>query len=228
MGSMYIYLNPVGKLEILRLITITSFLQTLALIYSRLFDEFSAKNIIVIDLFWFIFSNKFNIFNFVLESSAEVISSQTSTSGSVVNALSKNLHLSIRRDGKVFEQHYSDGIPKAKLKATGKSETTGTEIKLTPSRETFTNVVFDFDILAAKLRDLSFLNAGLKIILEDQRVDKKKKFEHKGGLSEFVEYLNGKRNTINSIFHFSKENKEGISVEVALQWNDGYQENVNC
>ena len=147
---------------------------------------------------------------------------------SVVNALSKKLHLTIRRDGKVFEQYYSDGIPKAKLKATGKSETTGTEIKLTPSRETFTNVVFDFDILAAKLRDLSFLNAGLKIILVDQRVDKKKKFEHKGGLSEFVEYLNGKRNTINSIFHFSKENKEGISVEVALQWNDGYQENVNC
>ena len=147
---------------------------------------------------------------------------------SVVNALSKDLHLTIRRDGKVFEQHYSDGVPKAKLKATGKSENTGTEIKLTPSRETFSNVVFDFDILAAKLRDLSFLNAGLKIILEDQRVDKKKKFEHKGGLAEFVEYLNGKRNTINSIFHFGKENKEGISVEVALQWNDGYQESVNC
>ena len=147
---------------------------------------------------------------------------------SVVNALSKDLHLTIRRDGKVFEQHYSDGVPKAKLKATGKSETTGTEIKLTPSKETFSNVIFDFDILAAKLRDLSFLNAGLKIILEDQRVDKKKKFEHKGGLAEFVEYLNGKRNTINSIFHFGKENKEGISVEVALQWNDGYQESVNC
>ena len=147
---------------------------------------------------------------------------------SVVNALSKDLHLTIRRDGKVFEQHYSDGVPKAKLKPTGKSENTGTEIKLTPSKETFSNVVFDFDILAAKLRDLSFLNAGLKIILEDQRVDKKKKFEHKGGLAEFVEYLNGKRNTINSIFHFGKENKEGISVEVALQWNDGYQESVNC
>ena len=147
---------------------------------------------------------------------------------SVVNALSKDLHLTIRREGKVYEQRYSDGVPKAKLKTTGKSETTGTEIKLTPSKETFSNVVFEFDILEAKLRDLSFLNAGLKIILEDQRVDKKKTFEHKGGLAEFVEYLNGKRNTINSIFHFAKENKEGISVEVALQWNDGYQENVNC
>ena len=133
---------------------------------------------------------------------------------SVVNALSKKLHLTIKRDGKVYEQQYSDGIPKAKLKATGKSDTTGTEIKITPSTDTFTNVMFDFDILAGKLRDLSFLNAGVKIILEDQRVDKKKTFKHKGGLSEFVEFLTGKRNTINSIFHFSKENKEGISVEV--------------
>ena len=147
---------------------------------------------------------------------------------SVVNALSKKLHLTIKRDGKVYEQHYSDGIPKGKLKATGKSDITGTEIKITPSTSTFTNVVFDFDVLAGKLRDLSFLNAGVKIILEDQRVDKKKTFKHKGGLAEFVEFLTGKRNTINSIFHFSKENKEGISVEVAMQWNDGYQENVNC
>ena len=147
---------------------------------------------------------------------------------SVVNALSKKLHLTIRRDGKVYEQHYSDGVPKGKLRATGKSDLTGTEIKITPSTDTFTNVVFDFDILAGKLRDLSFLNAGVKIILEDQRVDKKKTFKHKGGLAEFVEYLTGKRNTINSIFHFSKENKDGITVEVAMQWNDGYQENVNC
>ena len=147
---------------------------------------------------------------------------------SVVNALSKKLHLTIRRDGKVYEQHYSDGVPKGKLRATGKSDLTGTEIKITPSTDTFNNVVFDFDILAGKLRDLSFLNAGVKIILEDQRVDKKKTFKHKGGLAEFVEYLTGKRNTINSIFHFSKENKDGITVEVAMQWNDGYQENVNC
>ena len=147
---------------------------------------------------------------------------------SVVNALSKKLHLTIKRDGRVYEQHYSDGIPKAKLKATGKSGDTGTEIKITPSTETFTNVVFDFDILAGKLRDLSFLNAGVKIILVDQRVDKKKTFKHKGGLAEFVEFLTGKRNTINSIFHFLQENKEGITVEVAMQWNDGYQENVNC
>ena len=106
---------------------------------------------------------------------------------SVVNALSKKLHLTIRRDGKVYEQHYSDGVPKGKLRVTGKSNLPGTEIKITPSTDTFTNVVFDFDILAGKLRDLSYLNAGVKIILEDQRVDKKKTFKHKGGLAEFVE-----------------------------------------
>ena len=147
---------------------------------------------------------------------------------SVVNALSKDLHLVIYREGKKYEQNYSDGNPKGKLKETGKAKETGTQIQITPSEETFSNIVFDYDTLAAKLRDLSFLNAGLEIILEDERNSKKKTFLHKGGLAEFVEYLNSKRTTINSIFHFSKESKEGISVEVALQWNDGYQENVNC
>jgi len=147
---------------------------------------------------------------------------------SVVNALSRELHLTIRIGGKVYEQFYSDGIPKGKLKVTGKSEETGTEIEIIPSEETFSNVIFDYETLASKLRDLSFLNAGLKIILEDKRIDKRKVYLHKGGLAEFIEYLNKKRNTINSIFHFLKENSAGIVVEVALQWNDGYQENVNC
>ena len=147
---------------------------------------------------------------------------------SVVNALSSDLHLLIRRDGLVYEQRYADGFPKGKLKVTGKTETTGTEIKIKPSTGTFSNVVFSFEVLASKFKDLSFLNAGLKITLEDQRTEKKKTFLHKGGLSEFIEYLTGKRTTINSIFHFVKENNEGISVEVALQWNDGYQENVSC
>ena len=147
---------------------------------------------------------------------------------SVVNALSKDLHLLIRREGKIHEQHYVDGAPKGKLKVIGNNETTGTEIKIKPSTGTFSNVVFDFEVLASKFKDLSFLNAGLKIILKDERTDKKKTFIHKGGIAEFVEYLNRKRNTINSVFHFVKENSEGIVVEVALQWNDGYQENVNC
>ena len=147
---------------------------------------------------------------------------------SVVNALSKELHLTIRIDGKVYEQFYSDGIPKGKLKSTGKSDKTGTEIEIIPSTETFSNVIFDFETLNSKLKDLSFLNAGLKITLEDKRTEKRKVHLHKGGLAEFIEYLNKKRNTINSIFHFIKENSVGITVEVALQWNDGYQENVNC
>ena len=147
---------------------------------------------------------------------------------SVVNALSKKLELRINRDGKTYEQSYRNGVPKSKLKPTGKSDLTGTEITLTPSTKTFTNVFFDFEILASKHRDLSFLNAGLKIVLEDKRTEKKKTFLHKGGLAEFVQHLNGKRNAINSIFHFSQENKDQICVEVALQWNDGYQENVNC
>ena len=138
---------------------------------------------------------------------------------SVVNALSKELHMVIRRDGKKYEQYYSDGFPKAKLKSIGKSQNTGTEIKIIPSSDTFTNVVFSFEVLASKLKDLSFLNAGLKIVLIDERTDKKSTFIHKGGLAEFVEYLNSKRNTINSIFHFAKENNEGVSVEVALQWD---------
>ena len=147
---------------------------------------------------------------------------------SVVNALSKKLHLIIRRDGKVYEQHYRDGVPNSKLKASGKSDTTGTEIKITPSIETFTNVYFDYETLASKLNDLSFLNAGLEIVLKDERTEKKTIFLHKGGLAEYVEHLNAKRNTVNSIFHFSKSEDSGISVEIALQWNDGYQENIRC
>jgi len=115
---------------------------------------------------------------------------------SVVNALSKDLHLLIRREGKIHEQHYVDGAPKGKLKVIGNNETTGTEIKIKPSTGTFSNVVFDFEVLASKFKDLSFLNAGLKIILKDERTDKKKTFIHKGGIAEFVEYLNRKRNTL--------------------------------
>jgi len=147
---------------------------------------------------------------------------------SVVNALSEDLHLKICRDGKIFEQHYSNGRPKGRLKATGKSEVTGTEIKIKPSTKTFNNILFSFEVLSARLRELSFLNSGLNIKLIDERTGKEKTYLHKGGLEEFVKHLNSKRNTINSTFHFFKENKESISVEVALQWNDGYQENIKC
>ena len=147
---------------------------------------------------------------------------------SVVNALSEELQLTIRREGKIYEQFYCNGKPKSKLKVVGKANDTGTEIRIVPSQDTFTNILFSFDILASRLRELSFLNSGVEIILEDERSGKKKVYFHEGGLTEFVHFLNNKRNTINSIFHFSKEAQEGMSVEVAMQWNDGYQDNLNC
>ena len=147
---------------------------------------------------------------------------------SVVNALSEDLKLTIYRGGKIHEQEYADGAPKGKLKVTGKTDITGTEVKFVPSPTTFTEIVFQYDVLETKLRELSYLNAGLKIILIDERSSKKKEFFHKGGLAEFVAFLNTKRTTVNSIFHFVKESKDGITTEVALQWNDGYQENVQC
>ena len=147
---------------------------------------------------------------------------------SVVNALSEDLKLTIHRGGKTYEQHYSNGDPKSKLKVVGKSDITGTEVVFTPSDTTFSSILYDFDILEARLRELSFLNSGLKINLSDDRTGKQTNFLHKGGLAEFVAFLNKKRTTVNSIFHFVKESKDGITIEVSLQWNDGYQENIQC
>tara|TARA_B100000963_G_scaffold103349_1_gene89476 strand:+ start:1189 stop:3669 length:2481 start_codon:yes stop_codon:yes gene_type:complete len=147
---------------------------------------------------------------------------------SVVNALSEDLKLTIHRGGKIHEQEYADGAPKGKLKATGKTDKTGTEVKFVPSPTTFSDIVFQYDVLETKLRELSYLNAGLKIILIDERTSKKKEFFHKGGLAEFVTFLNTKRTTVNSVFHFVKDAADGITIEVSLQWNDGYQENIQC
>ena len=147
---------------------------------------------------------------------------------SVVNALSEDLKLTIHRGGKTYEQHYADGAPKSKLKSVGKSDKTGTEVKFVPSATTFTNILFDFEILQARMRELSFLNSGVKIVVSDDRTGKEVTFMHEGGLAEFVSFLNNKRTTVNSIFHFVQESKGGITVEVALQWNDSYQENIQC
>ena len=147
---------------------------------------------------------------------------------SVVNALSEDLNLTIHRGGKIHQQDYKDGAPKGKLKVTGKTDLTGTEVTFTPSPTTFSDIVFQYDVLETKLRELSYLNAGLKIILIDERTSKKKEFLHKGGLAEFVAFLNTKRTTVNSVFHFVKDAADGITIEVSLQWNDGYQENIQC
>ncbi len=147
---------------------------------------------------------------------------------SVVNALSHKLTLTIWRDGHQHTQDYSDGVPTAPLARVGTSDKTGTQVRFYPSSAIFSGTIFDCDILAKRLRELSFLNSGVRIVLVDERTNRHEVFEHKGGLSEFVRYINDGKHTLNDIFHFNSEGADGIGVEVALQWSDTYNEKVLC
>ena len=146
---------------------------------------------------------------------------------SVVNALSKKLLLEVHRDGGEYFQEYVEGKPKAKLKKIKKSDKTGTKITFYPSGQIFTSVDFETDRIYKRIQELSFLNAGVSINVEDKRTGKSRKFKNNGGLSSYVTHLKARKQAVSEIFECS-DIENDVGVEIAMQWTDSYSENVLC
>ncbi len=147
---------------------------------------------------------------------------------SVVNALSETLKLTIHREGKIHEQDYRESKPVSDLRVTGDTDKTGTEIHFKPSAETFSNIRFEYEILSKRLRELAFLNSGVRIELSDERSEQADTFEYEGGISAFVDHLNRAKTSIHDTVIHTLGSKEDVAVEVALQWTETYQENIFC
>ncbi len=146
---------------------------------------------------------------------------------SVVNALSEYLDLEIRRDGLVYEMRFERGKPVTTFRQTGTTKNRGTRVKFRPDPTVFEDVNFSFDTLSQRLRELAFLNEGVTITIEDERAENKKhEFNYKGGISSFVEHLNKNKNPVHPKPIFMRGERDGVLAEIALQYNDGYNENV--
>ncbi len=147
---------------------------------------------------------------------------------SVVNALSETVVLEIWRNGKVYQQSYTRGVPDGDLEETGITERCGTKLTFTPDREVFESVVYSFDTLAHRLRELAFLNGGVRITLDDERDGKNHDFRYEGGINSFVQYLNQNRLAVNAEPIYMRGEREGIDAEISLQWNDSYTETLHA
>ncbi len=147
---------------------------------------------------------------------------------SVVNALSETLKLIVRKGGKVHEQMYHLGEPQAPLRVVGETQESGTEVRFIPSTAIFSDIKFSYDILANRLRELAFLNKGVRILLKDERTGKEEVFEYEGGTRAFVEHLSQNKTPIHKDVVYFNIERDGVGVEVAMQWNEGFQETIFC